>query len=65
MARKQAKNKLYRGQDAKIGGVCSGLAEYFDMDPTIMRILWVVGTFVMGGTGIIFYLICWLIIPQK
>ena len=56
--------KLYRSNDKKLCGVCGGLAEYFDMDPTIMRILWVIFA-LAGGCGILAYLICALIMPQR
>ena len=56
--------KLYRNPSNKyIAGVCSGLAEYINIDPTIVRIIWaLVG---LSGAGIIAYLICALIIPEK
>jgi phage shock protein C len=47
-----------------IAGVCGGVAEYFDLDPTLVRIGAVVFSFV-GGYGIIAYLICWIVVPQK
>ena len=57
--------KLYRSTtDKKICGVCGGLAEYFDMDSTLMRIIWIVIAF-MAGSGILAYLICALIIPKQ
>ena len=56
--------KLYRNPNNKmIAGVCSGLAEYINIDPTIIRVIWaLVG---LTGTGIIAYLVCALIIPEK
>lgn len=55
--------KLVKGEK-KIFGVCSGLANYFDVDPTIMRVLFVVS--VLGfGTGILVYLILAVIMPDK
>ncbi len=48
--------------DRYIAGVCGGLGEYFDVDPTIIRILAVI--FGLMGWGIIAYLICWLIAPR-
>ena len=48
--------------DKKIGGVCAGLAEYFDLDPTLIRVIWVLLVF-FGGTGLLAYLILWLILP--
>ena len=57
--------KLYRSRTNKIlGGVCGGLAEYFNIDPVLVRILWVLFIFAFG-TGILAYLIAWLIIPKK
>jgi phage shock protein PspC (stress-responsive transcriptional regulator) len=50
--------------DRKIGGVCGGLGEYFDKDPTIFRILFVALTLFLGG-GILLYIIMWLIMPRK
>ena len=56
--------KLYRStQNKMIAGVCSGLAEYINIDPTIIRVIWaLVG---LTGTGLIAYLVCALIIPEK
>ena len=51
-------------EDKMIGGVCSGLGDYFDIDPTILRLIWVCLGFVAGG-GIIAYLIAMFIIPYK
>lgn len=58
--------KLYRSSDSKLCGVCGGLAEYFDLDPVIVRIAYAAGTFLFAGLpGIILYIIMALIIPQK
>ena len=55
--------KLYRSlTDKKLFGVCGGLAEYFDMDATVMRILFLVAAFVFG-CGLLAYLICALVMP--
>lgn len=57
--------KLYRSnKDKMIGGVGAGIAEYFDVDPTIIRILFVLAVF-FGGGGIIAYIILWVIVPEK
>ncbi|NLV72508.1 MAG: PspC domain-containing protein [Actinobacteria bacterium] len=57
--------RLYRSRtDRMIGGVCGGLAAYFDIDPTIIRVLWVVVT-LMGGAGILAYLILWVVVPLE
>lgn len=52
--------------DIKIAGVCAGIAEYFQIDPTIVRIIWLC-TLVLGGfvLPVIAYLLCWLIIPRE
>jgi phage shock protein PspC (stress-responsive transcriptional regulator) len=47
-----------------IAGVCGGIAEYFDVDPTLIRLLMVI-FFLLGGTGFIFYIIAWIIIPKN
>jgi phage shock protein C len=50
--------------DCKLAGVCGGVAEYFGMDSTIVRLLWVLVTFVTGLVpGIVVYLVGWLIMP--
>jgi phage shock protein C len=57
--------KLYRDEYHKvIGGVCAGLAEYFDMDVTIVRLLFAFTFFVMG-VGFIPYVILWIVLPKK
>ena len=56
--------KLYRDTNNKVlAGVCAGLAEYVNIDPTIIRVIWaLVG---LSGAGIVAYLACALIIPEK
>jgi phage shock protein C len=57
--------KLYRSRkDSKVAGVCGGIAEYFNVDPTIIRLLAVLTIF-FGGGGIVAYIIAWLIIPLE
>ena len=57
--------KLYRStKDKMIGGVAGGLAEYFDIDSTLVRVLFIVVVF-LGGGGIIAYIILWIVVPQK
>lgn len=56
--------KLYRNpDDKKLGGVCSGLAIYFDVDPTIVRLIFL-ALFFGGGSGFLVYLICWIVIGE-
>ena len=57
--------KLYRiEQGSKIWGVCGGIAEYFDIDPTLVRLAWVVFV-ALGGSGILAYFIAALVMPKK
>jgi phage shock protein C len=57
--------RLYRSQAEKmIGGVCGGLAEILDLDPTIVRIVFVLLA-LLGGHGVLLYLILWLIMPRR
>jgi phage shock protein PspC (stress-responsive transcriptional regulator) len=50
--------------DRWIAGVCSGVARYFGLDPTLIRVLWVL--FVcLGGSGILAYVICWIVMPNE
>lgn len=57
--------KLYRSTtDKMIGGVAGGLAEYFDIDATLIRVLFIVVVF-LGGGGIIAYIILWIVVPEK
>ena len=56
--------RLYRqSKDKMIGGVCMGLGEYFDIDPVIMRVLFVIALF-LGTMGFWIYVILWIIIPK-
>lgn len=57
--------RLYRDtENAMIGGVCAGLAEYFNVDPTIIRLIFVFLT-LAGFSGVLIYLIMLLVIPAK
>ena len=59
------KKKLYRsGKERILGGVCGGIAEYLDMDPTIVRLLWILFSLAFG-IGVLFYFIAWFIIPRN
>ena len=58
--------RLTRSRDERmISGVCGGLAEYLGMDTTLMRVLWVVATFISGGVTLIAYPIFWLVMPES
>lgn len=59
------KNRLYRSEsDKKIAGVCGGIAEYFGIDSTIIRLIWVISIAVYG-TGLLVYIIAAIIMPTK
>jgi phage shock protein C len=49
--------------DKRIAGVCGGIAEYFDIDPTIVRILFVAAA-LLGGPGVIAYIVLWIVLPK-
>ena len=56
--------KLYKSRDKKVCGVCGGIAEYFDIDPTIVRLLWV--AFILGGgSGILAYIIAAIVMDDN
>ncbi|MDO5344539.1 MAG: PspC domain-containing protein [Lachnospiraceae bacterium] len=58
------KKRLYRSKDdVMLAGVCGGLAEFFGIDPTIVRLIWAVLA-LSAGTGILLYLIAAVIIPK-
>ncbi|MES1217236.1 MAG: PspC domain-containing protein [Bacteroidota bacterium] len=60
------KNRLYRDSaDKVVGGVCSGLANYLNVDPAIIRLLFAIITFGGFGSGIIIYILFWIILPEK
>lgn len=56
--------RLTRSKDKMIAGVAGGLANYFEIDPTIVRILFVVIAFA-GGASLLAYLIMWIIVPME
>lgn len=57
--------RLYRSkQDKKVAGICGGIAAYFDVDSTIIRLAWLVALFCAGG-GLIAYIIAMIIIPNE
>ena len=57
--------RLFKSQtDKKLCGVCSGLAEYFNLDVSLIRVGWVVLS-CMAGAGVLAYIVCALIVPEK
>ena len=56
--------RLYRSRKNKVlGGVCGGLGEYFDIDPSLIRLIWLLVVF-MGGSGVLIYIILWIVLPE-
>ena len=59
------RKRLYKvNQGRMIDGVCGGIAEYFGLDPTLVRLAWVLFT-AIGGSGIPAYIVCALVIPRE
>ncbi len=60
------KKRLYRTEtDKKLCGVCGGLAEYLELDPTLMRLLWVIVACFSAGAVFIAYIVAAIIVPNK
>jgi len=60
-----ATRKLYRSKtNRQLAGVCGGLAEYFNLDATLIRVLFVVLA-VLGGSGVVLYAALWIIVPRE
>jgi phage shock protein C len=58
--------KIYLSEtNKKIGGVCGGIGDYFNIDATLVRLIWIVITLMTMGTGILAYIIAWVVIPQQ
>ena len=57
--------KLYRSTtNRQLAGVCGGLADYFNLDATLIRVLFIVLA-VLGGSGVVLYLAMWIIVPKQ
>ena len=66
MVKKAKVKRLLRSENNRIiGGVCGGIGEYLGVDPTIVRLIWVLFAFISMGAGILVYIIAWIIIPEK
>ncbi len=58
--------KLYLSDtNSKIGGVCGGLGEYFDKDPTFIRIIFIILALLSFGLGVVAYILIWIIVPRR
>ena len=57
--------RLYRSRrDSILGGVAAGVADYFDMDPSIVRVVWAVLALVTGGIFLVLYIVMWIVVPE-
>jgi phage shock protein PspC (stress-responsive transcriptional regulator) len=60
-----ARKRLVRPREGrKVAGVCLGLAEYFDLDVTVIRMVWVLAV-IFGGTGLLAYVVGWIVMPEE
>ncbi len=58
--------RLYRSRSDKVlGGVCAGIGNYFEVDPVVVRLLWVIVTLFSLGLGLLAYIIAWIIVPEE
>ncbi|MDF1542096.1 MAG: PspC domain-containing protein [Anaerosomatales bacterium] len=61
-----ADKTLYRSRDDRMaGGVCAGIADYFDLDPTVVRMLTVLAALLSSGGAIIAYIVLWAVVPEE
>ena len=57
--------RLYRIPEGRVlAGVCSGIGEYFGVDPVVVRLAWLLFAF-MWGSGLLAYLVAWIIVPER
>jgi phage shock protein C len=62
----QMRKRLTRSQDDRVvAGVAGGMAEYLGIDPTIVRVLWVLAFLPGGVPGLLLYVLCWLVMPNE
>jgi len=61
-----ARKRLMRPRNGrKIAGVCAGFAEYFDLDVTVVRVVWLISVFLGAGLSLIAYVIAWIVMPEE
>lgn len=63
--KKPIKRLVRSTKDRKLAGVCAGLANYLEVDPTIVRVIFVILGLPGGAPGIIIYVLLWLVMPEK
>ena len=58
--------RLYRSKTRRmLGGICGGLGDYLDVDPTVIRLVWVVLTIFTWGIWFLIYIIAWILVPEE
>lgn len=57
--------RLYKSEEKKLCGVCGGIGEYFNLDPTVIRLIWVVVICASLGAALIAYIVCAIIMPER
>jgi phage shock protein C len=58
--------RLYRSKKERVlGGVCAGLGKHLDIDPLVIRLVWLVLTLLSFGVGIVAYIIAWILVPEE
>ena len=61
-----ARKVLVRRRDGRmLAGVCLGVADYFGLDVTLVRVIWAVVSVITGGAGVLAYLVAWIVIPDE
>jgi phage shock protein C len=61
-----ASKVLMRPRDGRmLAGVCAGVADYFGLDVTLVRVIWAVVSVITGGAGVLAYLVAWILIPEE
>lgn len=61
----QETKKLYLSRNKQLAGVCGGIAEYFDIDPTIVRIIFVLMVFFAVGSPLLVYIVLWIVMSDR
>ncbi|HEY6935126.1 MAG TPA: PspC domain-containing protein [Marmoricola sp.] len=65
MSEQQDRRRMTRGSDRMLGGVCGGVADYFGIDPTIVRLLTVIAGVIFFPLAEVGYLVAWLVMPES
>lgn len=62
----ESRHRLMRSRtDRKVAGVCAGFAEYFDLDVSLVRVVWLIAALLPPGVSLIAYVIAWIVMPEE